>query len=425
MSQLNTPNHPVELVPHTFVITKPHADVGAIIRQMLTGQLDPSKPLNLGQFNGHGAMIESLFEGYRQDGAPKVIEMLAPLARAEPELGQLIFGQADQPVLPPSERKFYSAAEYIERPPVKYLDEERTIQEGGITTIFGSPASGKSLIHLRKGLQIAERLPVLLVLSEGQHGMADRLRAEQILRNAPLSRHFYITDAYVDLSSETAVRQFIGEILSSDINPRLIVLDTLSGCMPNADENDGTQMKKVIYHCKLIIQALGCSILLVHHTIKAGKQYRGHSILHSDSDIMFLIEEAKGVVKMKAYKSKDGPLAETKSYRIKSVVTRQDPDTGKDVMGAALVPEQAPQVAVVEKKPTLPPQQRKVLEALQTAGTEGMGYNALMNATEISRSSLSKVLDLLIEAGYVYQEFARQPYTITEAGEEQLTEQAE
>ncbi len=401
-----------------------HANVGEIIRSMLEGRLDPQKPIDLGQFNGDGRIIEQLFQAYQTHGSIKVWEMMGNLTKADPGLGILVFAPP-QPVLPGiTVRRFYTAAEYMDRPPVKYLDDQKTIQQRGLTTIFGKPGRGKSLWIVHKLAKIAEKRVILLVLAEGQNGMPDRLRAEKIVRNAPLSNGFKISDRHVDLRDEEAVRRFIAEVKNEGIQSELIVFDTLSGCMPGADENHPTDMTKMLDHCKLIIAELNTAVLLVHHSTKDGKGYRGHSSLHGQSDIMLEIDQdKKGIVTVSSFKSKDGPPLEMARYQIEAVITRKDPETGEDIRGAALVAlnGESKLEPAEDEGSKLTPEQHKVLKALETAPT-GMCRTDLLKALEMKAGGKwQAIIRALMDTGYVSQAEPKHPYVITEAGKVALS----
>lgn len=79
-----------------------------------------------------------------------------------------------------------------------------------------------------------------------------------------------------------------------NIQPALVVLDTLGTCLGGADENDNGHMRELLDSAEDISRAFGCAVLLVHHTGKseASRKPRGaqaladgvamHAYLHGD-----------------------------------------------------------------------------------------------------------------------------------------------
>lgn len=354
--------------------------------------------------------IQALYAVYgKQEGLNRpsaAREVFDALSRNLPELASLVSPQTLE------QKLIYTAAEFMERPPRKFLDKEKLIPERSLVMLYGEPGAGKSLWMMRKLAKIAKDRPVFFILGEGEGGMPDRLRAEEKAQGEKLSEHLYIYSEEVNLTDPSAVQTFIDNL--RPYKPELIAFDTLSTCMVGGDENSPKDMPVVIAHCKLIRRELSTAIMLVHHSRKDGKTYRGHSSLHGHVDAMYLIEQgSNGLITLSCEKSKDSRKSDPEYYRVVSFPTRQDPDTGEDITGAALMPNDK---VLVEPNQRLTHNERKVLEALDNC-PEGLRYHELQTRTGISSSgSLSDTRKALTRLGYVRHETDSKLYQITEPG---------
>lgn len=307
---------------------------------------------------------------------------------------------------------------YTQRQPLKYLDPECQLQQGALNLVFAKPNTGKSLWAVHKLGQVAEKYPVLLILGEGSAGMPDRLLAEQIAHRRRFADHLRIGEAPLNLGNPTDVDHFITSIKSATVIPALIVIDTLSACLPGADENSAQDMTRALKSCQTLIQQLKTTLLLVHHTTKDGDDYRGHSSLHAAADVMLKLDQKNGIVTVKSYKVKDGPSLKPTSYRIQVFPTRDDPETGETVTGPALMPlNDAP---TVPNKPAMKLNALTVLQALNVPHSDGIANSQLRTVTGLGSSSLIIALKALLRADYARQPRTKGPYFITEAGKNYL-----
>ncbi len=75
------------------------------------------------------------------------------------------------------------------------------------------------------------------------------------------------------------------------IRPELVVIDTLARAMPGTDEG-AEDMSLAVAHMTRMRDALGATILALHHATKNGEWERGHSALRGGSDFMFETERS-------------------------------------------------------------------------------------------------------------------------------------
>ncbi len=76
--------------------------------------------------------------------------------------------------------------------------------------------------------------------------------------------------------------------------PDLLVLDSLRSLAPGLEENDSAETEAAITPIRRLAQSLGISVLLVHHSKKGGKTYRGSSAIQAAIDASFHLARADG-----------------------------------------------------------------------------------------------------------------------------------
>ena len=97
-------------------------------------------------------------------------------------------------------------------------------------------------------------------------------------------------------------RQTAGQVGSLD----LLIVDTLHSAIAGADENSSQDMGQVLKAVKAAARALGCAVMLVHHSNKAGTGERGSSALRGAMDCMIELKPTAGKFVMECAKLKDG-----------------------------------------------------------------------------------------------------------------------
>lgn len=157
-------------------------------------------------------------------------------------------------------------------PPITWL-AQNTIPNGSLSVIFGPSNIGKSFVALDLAHSVATgtrwmgkriaRGPVIYVAAgEGVSGLRQRMEAWELERGVGLDDVVYVTDA-VQLHQYSNVSKFMRNV--RDIQPQLVVFDTLARCFAGGNENATEDMGKVISACDEI-KATGAAVVLVHHT---------------------------------------------------------------------------------------------------------------------------------------------------------------
>lgn len=196
--------------------------------------------------------------------------------------------------------------------------------------IYGAPGSGKTFVMIDMiftaclGLQWALRFGITAPLNvaycagEGVSGLPARFGAaanHYHVASMPAFTFYAVTPSLFyedrvknDIESierfilEWKQRQDAGQAKPLD----LLIIDTLHSATPGANENDAGDMGISIGLCKQATKILGCAVVLVHHSNKAGTGYRGSSALHGAMDCMIEVSRHDGKYLMSCEKLKDG-----------------------------------------------------------------------------------------------------------------------
>lgn len=233
------------------------------------------------------------------------------------------FGEALGKLLPaetPARRsKFhpYSLGEIRQLPPPTWLLPD-ILQDRGLGLLYGPPQTYKSFLALdlcaavatgREGYGRPAQAPqdVLYLAGEGFRGMELRASAWEAENGASLDR-LRIMGAVPEVMSGEDAAEFLGQIEAARLRPRLLVIDTLSKALIGLNENDARDVNQMVKMLEGMRDALGCSILVIHHTGKdASRGARGSSALPGGFDAMFEVDgnDANRTAQMTVVKQKD------------------------------------------------------------------------------------------------------------------------
>jgi hypothetical protein len=134
---------------------------------------------------------------------------------------------------------------------------------------------------------------VLYILGEGGTDLFRRRSVEaarglgvDLDETVPL----YVTESGADMSTPTKVKQLKPYI--DTVQPDLIVVDTLSRCMPG-DENSQEVMQGFVNAMDWLRKSYYCSILIVHHEGYNKGHERGSSVLPGAVDVSIRVQRDK------------------------------------------------------------------------------------------------------------------------------------
>lgn len=271
---------------------------------------------------------------------------------------------------------------------------------GGLNVIFGPSGTYKSFYILGLAMELALDSDVIYIAAEGASGMNQRFRAwGEFYQKLPERLYFYKEE--LNLLNENSALSFIGAVKTSNLEPSLIVIDTLARCIPGGDENSAKDIGLAVQACGRIQTALSTGVCLVHHTNKAGLSERGSGALRGAADSMIEMALVGGGVQAKCSKAKDQPEWEPDFFKFTQIG-----ESGLLVPGDRLVLE-------AEK---LSPSQKAVLGALnlEIFYKLGAGAREIVEVSKLAEGSVYRVLSELKRKGLIEQKRKAAPYFISE-----------
>lgn len=212
------------------------------------------------------------------------------------------------------------------------------LPQGELVVLFGASGSGKSFVVLDMVVAIASGLEwrglrvtpgrVVYVVAEGRPGFRKRLDALQKNRGIDLDAlDLGIVDDCPDLLNGDEVA--LAAAIKAAGGAALVVIDTLAQAMPGGDENAAVDMGRALAACKLIHQATGATVLLVHHSGKEPRKgARGWSGLKgaADAELEVTRNDSTNARCIKVTKQKDGDDSASYPFELEVVKLGVDDD---------------------------------------------------------------------------------------------------
>jgi len=270
--------------------------------------------------------------------------------------------------------------------------------KNSLAAIYGKPGAAKTGAAMSMALSVATGTPwygltvkqgrVLYLAAEGGQGLGQRQLAWREASGnsgAGMDNIMWglLTLNLLDESWSSGLVKMVEEI-----QPALVVIDTLARTMATGDENRSGDMACVVDAADRVRRASGATVLGVHHTPKESITLRGHSVLEGALDTAILMEadDAGTRITMTVTKQKDSRRSEPKIFQLQplgdSFVLMESDCHGSpnEIVGA-------------EK--TL----RDVI--WQSAGSEGLSTGALLRISEMSERSFHRAKKSLVNRGVI------------------------
>ena len=169
--------------------------------------------------------------------------------------------------------------ELLARPRPSYLVDQ-WIPTGSLCQVVGEPESLKSFFMCHVGLTIASGQkacfgypvaksgPVLYIAAEGGGAFQYRILGWCDEHGVdPTTVPFRVIPLPVNLR-DMKLQQELLQIVH-DQKPVLVIVDTLSRCLPGADENAARDMGEVVAFCTDLITRANATVAFVHHPTKS------------------------------------------------------------------------------------------------------------------------------------------------------------
>lgn len=277
---------------------------------------------------------------------------------------------------PNTRYKLRSAVEVLGTDPIKWRIKG-VIPERGIAAIYGPSGSGKSFLVVDMAISIAKgadwfgyrvkSCPVVYVCLEGEAGLSVRLAACRTKGSLPAGIEFI--DQPLNLLDSKDVRDLVQAIRACEMSEVVVIIDTLNRAAPGMDENSSVDMGHAIQAAKLVQQAVGGLVLLVHHSGKdATKGMRGHSSLHAALDAAIEVKRSGEDREWSVAKAKDGADGKSHPFML-DIVTMGEDEDGDPITSCVIRPSAG---AGVRAKP-LTQAQQSGMDAFMAAASANIG----------------------------------------------------
>jgi archaellum biogenesis ATPase FlaH len=177
---------------------------------------------------------------------------------------------------------------------------EPILAKGHLTGLAGPEGEGKSLLSLALGCCLAGGEPVAgfaaaekgrVLVIDAENGVGEihrRVRALGLTDRASDSITFFAAEA-LDLRRDL---EMLAALVDTE-RPDLLVLDSFRSLW-GGDENTSDQVAPVLDGLRNLGRSRNVAILLLHHTTKDRRTYRGSSAIGASVELMFVLGRAEG-----------------------------------------------------------------------------------------------------------------------------------
>lgn len=275
--------------------------------------------------------------------------------------------------------------------------------KGEIAELFGESNAGKSFISIDlacsiasgrafHGLEVVNPGPVVYLAAEGLGGLPRRFGAWLRYAGCPKPIPLRVSTSGAVLGDPLFMQDVaaaLGQVRAEIGTPVLVVVDTWAGSL-GGDENSTADTQAGIVAIRRLIEPLGASALIVHHTGHAEKgRARGSYALHASLDRAFIVERTEERIRLRPTKTRDGRSPAPMSFVLRDVYLGIQDEEGLPVYSAVLDRvEEGPD----EGQPQPTPADRAILEALeQGPATASELASRLGRKAESIRASTSRL----------------------------------
>jgi len=221
-----------------------------------------------------------------------------------------------------------------------------------------------------------------------------RVRAAKRAAHLPLGQAIgvYTFPETIDLRDGEAVRRFVVFVRSTKWPQPLvtIAIDTYAASTPGSAENSSEDSTLAMANAQHIRDALGLTVILIHHTNAGGSRERGHSSMRGAADFMISMTPADDLIHVEASKQRNGES--NKHLFTVKIVPLPDGDGCTMRLASDVLPGGG-----------LTPAQSKTYNILRdTFGTDGATKSEWQRTCQdIPERTFDRASKMLVELGYV------------------------
>lgn len=297
--------------------------------------------------------------------------------------------------------RLFSRAQLRELPKPSWL-VEGVLPANGLAVLYGPPSSFKTFLAISIAVSIAaghnwcgrvtKAGSVLYVATEGLAAFQIRVLAYEQTHGISAT-NCYFSDENFNLHEDRDIERLLQALAEENLEPDLIVLDTLARLTPGADENKAQDMSADIRAMDKLRHAYSSTILIVHHTGKDGDSERGSSALRGAADVMIKCKAAsERSLSLECTKMKDAETFRPATIELERVQIHSSDSS----LAVANLHGEAKARSVREEA---------ALKVLTEFGLTGATHKAWLNAyttsTLRSKSTFERAVDELKENGAV------------------------
>ena len=239
-------------------------------------------------------------------------------------------------LLSPAEKRWrpLRMSELVVQPPVEMWDAEKTIprhRNGGVGMTYGPGGHHKTNVWISRAFELwalPEPPRIVFANGEGAQGLGARFNAQCIARGLdPKAYHDLFLATEVPLiGSDADMRGYAEFLLSVDggFRPNIVVIDTFATALAGMDEDH--KAAALLTSTGLVgvfARTLKCLVVVVHHTGKDRKSWRGGVGFGWNTDMVNTVaapdDGSKEAVRWHVERMKDGPEHHSLYYAIENV----------------------------------------------------------------------------------------------------------
>jgi hypothetical protein len=208
---------------------------------------------------------------------------------------------------------------------------------------------------------------VVYVAGEGGHGIRNRIEAMRLERRALIETaaadgDFILLPTMLDMTGSDDAEHLLTALKDDDRKTGLIVIDTLAMAFGGGDENTAKDMGVFVQNCRLIREATGAHVMVIHHSGKdSSRGARGSNSLRGAADTEIELTKDGKYIIASQQKQRDTAQADPVAYTLRTVFIGKDED-GDPVTSCVIEPSD---VKVTKSAPRLKGQ---ALIAMQAFG---------------------------------------------------------